>query len=318
MRSAPDAVLVTGASGFLAAWAIRALLGLGVRVTAFDLGDDRARLAKILGEEPAADIQWIRGDITCATAVRDAVARSQADGILHLAALTIPACREDPVRGAQVDVIGHIHVLDAACRADISRVVYASSIAAYPRGPFAAPANLYGVYKKACEDISKVWWQDHGLASVGLRPNIVYGLGRDVGETAVITQAMQAAASGEPFHLPWRGAACLQYAEDVAEIMVRCLCTEPESPIVSDLSDELTRIEDVVAAIRSTVPDAEIELAATERPAPSVRFDVQPLIDLIGPPPVTGLAAGVRRTIEGYRRLARGEREGRPGHPGRS
>lgn len=302
----PKAVLVTGSSGFLAAWAINALLAAGVRVTGFDLAEDRRRLAMLVGDQAARGTDWIQGDLTDAAAVRDAVARSGCDAVLHLAALTIPACREDPVRGAKVDVIGHIHVLEAAQRAGISRVVYTSSIAVHPRGPLAAPANLYGVYKKACEDISKVWWQDHGLASIGLRPNIVYGFGRDVGETAVITEAMRAAALGKRYRLPWRGAACLQYAEDVAEIILRCLSAQPERPIVSDLSTETTRIEDVVEAIYAEVPGARIEVAASERPAPSIAFDAAPLDDLIGPLPCTPLAEGVRRTIEACRRHAAG------------
>lgn len=265
----------------------------------------------LLDDEAAVGIEWIEGDISDAASVREAVGRARAEAILHLAALTIPACRANPVRGAEVDVIGHINVLDAACHAGVARVVYASSIAAYPRGPLAAPANLYGVYKKACEDISKVWWQDHGLASIGLRPNIVYGVGRDGGETAVITEAMRAAALGEPYRLPWRGAACLQYAGDVAEILLRCLGAEPAGPVVSDLSTEMTRIEDVVAAICAAVPGARIDLAETERPAPGVAFDVQPLVELIGPLPRTELAEGVRRTIEGFRRLSPRDGAGR-------
>ena len=43
------------------------------------------------------------------------------------------------------------------------------------------PINHYGVHKQANEGAARVYWQDDGLASVGLRPHIVYGPGRDHG-----------------------------------------------------------------------------------------------------------------------------------------
>lgn len=299
-------VLVTGASGFLAAWTIEALAARGTVVTALDLRDDRRRLALVAGGERASALPWITGDITEPGMLERALEQSGADSILHLAALTIPACRADPVRGAEVDVIGHIRVMEAARRHGAVRVVYTSSAAAHPRGPFKAPANLYGVFKRACEDISKVYALDHGLMSVGVRPQIVYGLGRDDGETAAITKAIRAAALGEVYQVPFRGRACFQYAGEIAGVLVRCLDASPQAPVVSDITTVVESTDDLLAAIQAEVPGARVTLGPSERAAPECTLDRSPLEQLVGPWPRVGLLDGVRATIGHFRRSSRG------------
>ncbi|MDF1586832.1 NAD-dependent epimerase/dehydratase family protein [Marinimicrococcus flavescens] len=302
MSGPARSVLVTGASGFLAAWTIEALAARGTSVTALDLRDDRRRLGLVCGEARASALPWVTGDINEPATLDRALERSGADAILHLAALTIPACRADPVRGAEVDVIGHIQVMEAARRHKIARLVYTSSAAAHPRGPLKAPANLYGVFKRACEDIAKVYAMDHGLMSVGVRPQIVYGLGRDDGETAAITKAIRAAALGEAYEVPFRGTACFQYAGEIAEVLVRCLDASPRAPVVSDITTTIESTDDLMAVILDAVPHARVTLGPSERAAPDCPLDRSPLERLIGPWPRVGLDEGVRATIDHYRR----------------
>ena len=66
------------------------------------------------------------------------------------------------------------------------------------------PGTLYGVYKRANEGTAHVYWADHGVASVGLRPHTVFGPGRDQGLTSAPTTAMLAAACGRPYRDPVR------------------------------------------------------------------------------------------------------------------
>ena len=61
----------------------------------------------------------------------------------------------------------------------------------YDRHGEVAPRTLYGVYKLANEGTARVYWQEDGVASVGLRPFSVYGPGRDQGLTAGPTLAMR-------------------------------------------------------------------------------------------------------------------------------
>lgn len=303
-------VLVTGASGFLGAWLCAALLRRGETVHAFDMQDNRNLLAALAGAELAASIGWTRGDITDAKAVDDVFERSGARAVVHLAALTIPACRQNPAKGAAVNILGHIHVLDAAVRRGIDKVLYTSSMAAHPRGTLHAPANIYGVTKRADEDISKVYFLDHGIRSIGLRPNVVYGFGRVGGETAAITEAIRAAARGEAYAMPFDGRMCFQYVGEIVEVMLRCMAAEPDRPIVSDITTRSESISDLVDAIRKAEPTARIALSDVQRPAPDIVLDDAPLRRLIGDWQAVSLEEGVRLTLEHYRSQGAGH-----GHP---
>lgn len=294
-------VLVTGASGFLGAWLCSELLARGEKVHAFDVADNRALLASIAGLEQAASIGWTQGDITDSRAVDAVFEQSGARSVIHLAALTIPSCRQNPAKGAAVNILGHINVLDAAVRRGIDKILYTSSMAAHPRGALHCPANIYGVTKRADEDISKVYFLDHGIRSIGLRPNVVYGFGRVGGETAAITEAIRAAALGEPYAMPFDGRMCFQYVGEIVEVMLRCLAAEPDRPIVSDVTTTSESIADLVAAIRKAEPSARIALSNIQRPAPDIVMDDGPLRGLIGDWPAVSLEDGVRLTLERYR-----------------
>lgn len=116
--------------------------------------------------------------------------------------------------GALVNVAGTTVAFEAVRRhkTQVAGLVYASSAAvwgapsAYSPGPVAEgaapkPTTLYGVYKLANEGTARIYWQDHGVASIGLRPNVVWGPGRDQGLTSPPSKALLAAALGRPYHM---------------------------------------------------------------------------------------------------------------------
>lgn len=287
-------VLITGGGGFLGRALTRRLLDAGETVVTVDLqaaqnGDPRAT--------------HLAGDIRDGAALRSLLAQYNIRAIVHLAALVIPACRDTPVLGAEVNVIGHLNMLDLARALEVKRFLYTSSIAALPRPPHDAPVNLYGCWKRACEDAAKVWHLDHGLASVGLRPNVVYGPGREAGETAAITLAIKAAAQGKPYAMPFTSNMCFQHVDEVTEIMDRCLQVIPDGPVVSDLTTNIESTDDVIAAIRLCAPEAQITASDIRRPAPP-GLDNRALRSLIGDWTTVPLQEGVRRTFAQYRDTA--------------
>lgn len=284
-----DAVLVTGGSGFLGKALIATLRSRDRRVVSFDMAPP---------PDTTADSGYtaVQGDIRDPESVRCAVTDNGVGAIVHLAAMVIPACRERPVMGAEVNMIGHINVMEAARAAGIGPVVYTSSIAARPRPPLHSPANLYGVYKRCCEEISKVYFLDYGQTSIGLRPNVVYGPGRELGETAFVTHAMRAAAEGRRYTMPFTGAMCFQHVDEVTDIFMRCLDAVPEEPVVSDLTTETNTTDEVIDAIRRVVPGAEILPSDNQRLAPT-GLDNSPLRALLGGWDAVDLDEGTRRTI---------------------
>jgi len=181
MTASNDRILITGATGFLGSWIISALVDQDVDVIATDVSLDHGRLETLRSDLPEGRVAFHICDVTDAEALEALIAKTRPTGIIHLAALQIPVCRAKPALGAMVNIVGHINVFEAARKAGVKRIIYTSSIAAKPRGPDNAPSNLYGVFKKTDEEIARLYWQDHGLSSLGLRPYIVYGVGRDDG-----------------------------------------------------------------------------------------------------------------------------------------
>ena len=149
---------------------------------------------------------------------------------MHLAALQVPFVRADPPLGMNVNVAGTVNVFEAvSTRLDrIPGVAYASSAAVYglsdpspaPESGGTSPATLYGVSKLADEGMARVYAADAGLPSIGLRPYVVYGPGRDQGMTSGPTAAMLAAARGEPYEIGFSGTAQYDYAPDLGRAFV--------------------------------------------------------------------------------------------------
>src|SRR5438128_2497114 len=208
--------LVTGGFGCIGSWVVRALLAEGERPVIFDLGDDPWRMRMIAGPDVASRITIVRGDIADLAAIQRIVNDHGIRRIIHLAAWQVPLCRQDPPRGAAINVVGTANVFEVAraSAGQIERVVYASSAAVfgapslYPPGPIAddapaRPATHYGVYKVANEETARVYWEEHRIPSSGFRPLTVYRPGRDFGLTADPTLAMKAAVLGRPFQIRW-------------------------------------------------------------------------------------------------------------------
>src|SRR5919201_2312316 len=226
--------LVTGALGCIGAWTVRTLVREGVPVVAFDLGADRRRLELIMTPDELAEVTMIRGDTTDRTAIERALDEHGITHVIHLAALLIPLIKSDPPFGALVNVVGTLNVFEAVRhRSDRVRgLAYASSIGAYGADDAPAdgsavaadargrPTTHYGVHKQANEGGARIYWQDEGVASIGLRPYIVYGPGRDTGFTAAPSLAMAAVARGQAHHIPFGGRFQMQYAPDAARAFI--------------------------------------------------------------------------------------------------
>ena len=202
-----ERVLITGALGCVGAWAVKAVLDEGDEPVGYDLGDAMHRLELVLSPEELEQLTLVRGDITDLDALGRALDEHAITRVVHLAALQVPFCRADPVLGARVNVVGTVNVFEAV-RQRLDRIpglAYASSAAVYgrsdpspaPESGGGAPETLYGVFKLANEGTARLYWDDWGVPSIGIRPYTVYGPGRDQGLTSGPTQAMVAAARGE-------------------------------------------------------------------------------------------------------------------------
>lgn len=305
--------LVTGALGCIGSWTVRNLVRQGTPVTAYDLDVDPHRMRLIMTPDELARVTFVHGDITDLESFLALVRNSGITDIIHLAALQVPACKANPVLGAQVNVVGTVNVFEAARHLGLSRVVYASSVATYggrddyaqsliqPDDPL-MPRTLYGVYKQANEATARVYWSDWSVSSIGLRPYVLYGPGRDQGMTSTPTKAMLAAAAGLPYHITYGGRSGMQYTDDVARLFLQVASVPFEGAEVYNIRGSVVDMSQVIKAIETAAPQARgtITCDPIPLPFPDGQDDSQ-LAALLGPIAYTPLDDGVAATIETFK-----------------
>ena len=296
---------ITGAQGCIGSWIVKALAERGDAAVVFDRSEDTRRLNAIMGPRALERVRFIAGDITDVTAVRSALESSGARRIIHLAGLQVPACKADPVAGAFVNVIGTLNVFESAKAAGVERVADADT----PVNETAAtePATHYGVFKRTNEGNARVYFLDHGLNSVGLRPLTVYGVNRDAGLTSDPTKAMKAAVLGIPFRIRFSGATDFQYVEDTAAAFIRCADEAPGGAMVFNLHGETVAVERIAHVINQNAGRDLVSFAGPPIPiAPAL--DDAAIKRVIGDLPSTPLEVGVRETMRRFTELLEARR----------
>lgn len=312
-----DTILITGGQGFFGAWIARQLLREGARFVLFDIGPNDEILRQVLDPSEIARLDRRFGDIAEREDVERVFAEVRPAQVIHLAGLQVPACRENPVFGARVNVIGTLEIFEAARRhaEDVEVVVYASSAAvAGPAADYAErildgaahrPRTHYGVFKTANEGNARVYWLDHRLPSVGLRPLSVYGVGREVGITSGPTKAIRAAVLGGEFVIPFTGTTGFNYAADIAADFIGCARRHREGAVALNNPGENHSVEEFIARIEDVIPGARGRIRAEGAPIPVAwNFDESGLESILGEVPHTPIEEGIRATAERFRTLA--------------
>jgi UDP-glucose 4-epimerase len=296
-------ILITGGNGFIGSWAARLLLEAGDDVRVFDSHDDRTTFHDIVGTLENRPVERIVGDIADRATVEEAVAGC--DGVIHLAGLLLPRCKEDPLEGARVNVLGTLCVFEAAKKHRLAGgIAYASTAAVFgpDDGVIPHPYNHYGAYKLCNEGNARAYLADAGIRSVGFRPYTVYGPGRWYGMTAGPTLAMRAAAEGKPYTIPFTGKTGMNFASDVAAAFVAGATKPPSDAPTFSLAGDVASTDQIIAAIRAVVSDAAIDASGAPLPIFPTLNEGR-LHSAFPGLPQTSLADGTRRTIEFYRAL---------------
>jgi UDP-glucose 4-epimerase len=190
--------LVTGGAGFIGSNVVDALLVRGDEVHVLDdlsrgTRDNVADAARLHEADIRRDSSSVFADV-------------QPDVCFHLAAqIDVRVSVEQPELDADVNIVGTLHVLDAA-RAHGTKVVFSSTggaIYGECEGPAAedhprAPLAPYGVSKLSAEEYIAAFNRLYGTSHVALRYGNVYGPRQDPhGEAGVVAIFMNALRDGK-------------------------------------------------------------------------------------------------------------------------
>lgn len=196
-------ILITGGAGFIGSHLTERLLGDGMAVRVLDnlSTGKRANL-------PDADrLDFIEGDIRKATDV--ARAAQGVEAIVHLAAVaSVQASVDDPVGTHQSNLVGTLHLLEAARRYGVKRFIYASSAAVYgdtailpvSENSRLMPLSPYATDKLAGEHYLDFYARKFGLRGTAFRFFNIYGPRQDPSSpySGVISIFSERAGRGAP------------------------------------------------------------------------------------------------------------------------
>jgi UDP-glucose 4-epimerase len=305
--------LVTGGAGFIGSHLVEALRAAGQRVRVYDDFSTglRENLAHI---KPPLEI--IEGDLADKVTVACAMAGVRV--IYHLGAIaSVQRSIESPDRSHEVCATGTLHVLDAARRHGVRRVVFAASSSAYGNTASETglteetpvhPLSPYAAAKLAGELYSESFSQAYGLETVSLRFFNVFGPRQraDSPYSGVIAIFIAAITSGRApiIHGDGLQSRDFVYVADAIQALMKAA----EAPGVSGKvfnvgTGRSVTVLDLVASLNRILGTSIVPQHGPPRPGDvrHSRADISRIQRELGYEPNVPFEEGLERTLAWYR-----------------
>ncbi|MBX7195035.1 MAG: SDR family NAD(P)-dependent oxidoreductase [Sandaracinaceae bacterium] len=310
-------ILVTGGAGFIGSHVADAFLAAGHDVTVID------DLSSGRRENVPAGARFVQLDIRDQAAVDALFAATRFDAMSHQAAQTsVSVSTREPVRDAQINVLGTIHLLEAAVRTGVAHVVFASTGGAIygevPEPTLASletpqrPLSPYACSKLACEAYLRRYAHDFALEATVLRYANVYGPRQDPhGEAGVVAIFTQRLMAGEPIRVNARkvegDAGCVRdyvYVGDVVKANLRALTRQIGLPVVHCATGVETTTRTLAERIERALGVKGSIGVAPRRDGDVERSVLEPTREATGTAP-TSLDEGLAATVAWFRERTR-------------
>jgi nucleoside-diphosphate-sugar epimerase len=276
MAEADRPILVTGGTGFIGSYAVKALLESGRRVIALDVRGYTPEGRFVLGER-ADEVVVEEGSVDDWARVLHVVKEHGPVDVVHLATITNPVYLfTNPMPGVRVNFLGTIHILEAARLFEIRRIVYFSSIGVLPAKQYepidaahpiflpreAVPTGVYGASKIAGEAFCFAYNQAFGTDFRTIRPSAVYGFGMQW--PIFVKPMVEGAVRGEVVTFESGGPFPRDYthASDVASLAVALLDAPDDADRVfyGATGQALVTAAEVARIVMELVPGSRIEI----------------------------------------------------------
>jgi UDP-glucose 4-epimerase len=299
-------VLVTGGGGFIGSHVVDRLMADGHTPRIFDLSASPYH--------SPLEVETFTGSITDPANLD--LAMRDCDAVIHLAAVAdVAHVHADPVLAEEVNTRGTLNVLEAACRAEVGRVVYGSTTWVYSDcaeqavdegTPIPAPRHLYTATKLAGETYCAGYTELFDLESTVLRFGIPYGpRARAAGVVAKFTDL---ALEGKALTIAGDGSQCRSfiYVEDLAAGIVAALAPVAANRTYNLSGDEVVTILEIAEAVQEMTGGCEI-VHTPPRPGdfPGKEISNQRALEEIEWKAETSFREGVRRYVEWVRNSTR-------------
>ena len=308
-------ILVTGGAGFIGSHLVGKLLATGHDVVILDdfndFYDPRIKHANIAGF--AKDLTVCHVDLRENDSVRSVFRREKVDAIVHLAARAgVRPSIQQPRLYYDTNVLGTLHLLEAARVAGIERFIFASSSSVYGASktvPFSEEQHLtqtlspYGATKIGGEFLCSTYSHLYQMRVVALRYFTVYGP-RQRPDLA-IHQFTRRIYAGQPIDQFGDGTTRRDYTyiDDIIQGTMGALdYTGPLYDFFNLGESETIQLKDLISAIENALgKKAKINRLA-EQPGdmPHTYADISKARKLLGYNPTTKLSEGLPKFVEWF------------------
>src|SRR4051794_31071425 len=308
-------ILVTGGAGFIGSHLAEKLLAAGHKVVILDdfndFYDPQIKHANIAGF--AKDVAICHVDLRENDSVRTVFRREKVDTIVHLAARAgVRPSIQSPRLYYDTNVIGTLHLLEAARVAEVPRFIFASSSSVYGASktvPFSEEESLtqtlspYGATKIAGEFLCSTYSHLYQMRIVALRYFTVYGP-RQRPDLA-IHQFTRRIYTGQPIDQFGDGSTRRDYTyiDDIIQGTMGALEYDGAMYDVFNLGESQTiQLKDLIVAIENALgKKAKINrLAEQAGDMPRTYADISKAKKLLGYNPTTKLNEGLPKFVQWF------------------
>lgn len=242
--------LITGGAGLIGSHIADLLVSDGIEEVVVLDDFSRGRYDNLASAVSRGNVRIIDGDIRDKALVREA--SEGVDIVFHQAAIRITHCAKDPRLALEVLADGSFNVIEAAVKANVRKVVAASSASVYglaeqfptseAHHPY-ANRTIYGAAKAFTEGMLRSFADMNGLNYVALRYFNVYGPRMDIHGvyTEVLIRWMDRLAAGQPCLILGDGTQTMDlvYVDDVARANIRAA----SAPVTDEVFNVGTGVE---------------------------------------------------------------------------
>ncbi len=305
--------LVTGGAGFIGSHLVECLFSQGNDVSVLDdFNDFYAPAIKRQNLASVADaIKIYEADIRDADVVEQIVRSGNYDVICHLAARAgVRPSIVDPALYLSTNINGTFNVLEAARKAGVPKLIFASSSSVYgvtKEIPFREDVCIsqtispYAATKLACEQLCSNYSHLYGMRIVALRFFTVYGP-RQRPDLA-IHQFAKNIQEGSPIRQYGNGTTRRDYTyiDDIIQGILGAISYEgPMFDIFNLGESETTELKDLIARIEEAVGRKAIIEVLPEQPGdvPVTCADISKARKLLNYNPRTPISIGVPRYVD--------------------
>ena len=310
-------ILVTGGAGFIGSHLVQKLLDAGHEVVVLDdfndFYDPQIKHANIA--EIASEVTVCHADLRDGESVRNVFRREKLDAIAHLAARAgVRPSIQEPRLYYDTNVIGTLHLLEAARAMGVERFLFASSSSVYGASkkiPFSEDEHLiqtlspYGATKVAGEFLCSSYSHLYQMRVVALRYFTVYGP-RQRPDLAIhkFTRRIYA---GQPIDQFGDGSTRRDYTyiDDIIQGTMAALNYNGALYEVFNLGEsETIQLKDLISAIENALgKKAKInELPEQPGDMPLTYADISKAGKLLGYHPTTKLSQGLPKFVDWFLR----------------